>query len=361
MLLACRSTLPSSDWHDRRKRPAIIAALALSAAAHAVIGSAVWMVGGAIGGDGQAAAAKPAQAQRLADVLLVVDSPRRGAPKQQPEATPVAAPVSERKAEAVKLVSADSIRLTMPTPKPRVEQPATAPSTSKPVAVFGEGGWSGEADGQGEASPAQAEAFAGLASKGQQASSVVFVVDASGPMVSTLPAVLRQVRLSVSRLLATQTFSVVLLGEVEGDGAATRLFSDQLVAADSLYLSRLGVWLANATPRGRSNPLAGLRAAIAMRPQVVFVLSRSIARSVGGVWDQGKATTLAELDTINPRDAVTGRRPTIIKTIQFLEPDPTGIMQAIADEHGGARAGGKAGDPSEDWPNHRVMRASELR
>ena len=177
-------------------------------------------------------------------------------------------------------------------------------------------------------------------------------------MVSTLPAVLGQVRASVSRLLPTQSFSVVLFGEVEGAGPSTRSFSDHLVAADSLQQDRLKTWLASALPRGRSNPLAGLRAALAMHPQVVFVLSRSITRSVGGVWDQGKVTTLAELDALNPRDAATGKRPTLIKTIQFLEPDPTGIMQAIAEEHGSNRAASDSGPASA---SHRVMTAAELK
>src|ERR1043165_8588402 len=121
-------------------------------------------------------------------------------------------------------------------------------------------------------------------------------------------------------------------------------------------------------PVGRSNPLDGLRLALRLQPDAVFLLSRSIRRSgggtgdgtgaaavgasvgggsgggggdgrgaaaigdsVGGVWGRGKAEIMAELDKLNPKRGE--QRRVVIKAIQFLEEDPTGPMPAVGDEH----------------------------
>ncbi|MCW5766952.1 MAG: VWA domain-containing protein [Phycisphaeraceae bacterium] len=203
------------------------------------------------------------------------------------------------------------------------------------------------------AAPARSVSFGGLTASGVRARSVVYVVDASGPMVTTLPEVFAEVQRSVAALAPTQRFGVVLFRD---EGSSTRApsvltFNDRLLDAVDRQRARLGEFLSAVQPVGRSNPLDGLRAALAMRPQVIFLLSRSIARSGGGVWDLGEAATMAELDRLNPVDPATGRRPVVIKTIQFMERDPTGIMLRIAREHGD-------GDPTRD---HRVLSSKDLR
>ncbi|MBX3402996.1 MAG: hypothetical protein KF699_06220 [Phycisphaeraceae bacterium] len=188
--------------------------------------------------------------------------------------------------------------------------------------------------------------FAGLGAS--NARSVVYVVDASGPMVTSLPRVLQEVVRSAEQLSPVQKFGVVLFREAE-DGAGLELFSPVLVRATPTAKRRLAEWLSAVEPRGASNPLAGLEVALDLKPDAVFLLSRSIARSGGGVWNHGLEATLARLDELNPplrgeRGPV--RRPVLIQTIQFLDDDPTGIMQAI-----GARHGQGAG--------YRVVRRSE--
>lgn len=201
--------------------------------------------------------------------------------------------------------------------------------------------------------------FAGL--EAQQARSVVYVVDASGPMVTSLPLVLAEVRRSVAALAPTQRFSVVLFRDPameNGEGVAvdqseprTLVFEPRLVDATPRQVGRLADWLSQVTPRGRSNPLDGLRAAIALKPQVIFLLTRSIERSGGGQWELGRAKTLDELDRLNPVDPATGRRKIVIKTIQFLDHDPTGTMQSIAEAQGAGRG----------EPGYRVLTGEELR
>jgi hypothetical protein len=195
------------------------------------------------------------------------------------------------------------------------------------------------------AAPASTGAtFAGLGAR--RAESVVYVVDASGAMVSSLKFILAELERSVRGLSSAQKFAVVLFRERPDTGSHYEIFvppgfdpgSVRLVAANAANKEALARWLSTVHPAGRSNPLDGLRCGLAFKPDVVFLLSRSIKRSAGdadtaGVWGRGKADTLAELDHLNPRQ-LGGHRRVIVKAIQFLEEDPTGTMQAIGDEHG---------------------------
>jgi len=185
--------------------------------------------------------------------------------------------------------------------------------------------------------------FAGLGAS--NARSVVYVVDASGPMVTSLPRVIEELRRSIEQLSSAQKFDVVLFRSTESGGGA-EVFSPVLMRATPSAKRRLVEWLSQVSPTGASHPLAGLEAALALRPDAVFLLSRAIARSGGGVWQAGMEQTLARLEELNPPVPESGRRATLIQTIQFLEDDPTGIMQAI-----GARHGEGAG--------YRVIRRSE--
>ncbi len=198
-----------------------------------------------------------------------------------------------------------------------------------------------------------AVAFAGLTAQGEQARTVVYVIDASGPMISSLSDVFDEVNRSVGALLPTQRFGVVLFRDV-GDGQSAFVFDSELKESSARNRDSLKRWLAGVTAAGRSNPMDGLRAALALKPQVVFLLSRSITRTGGGVWDKGPQATLDELERLNPTitaaDGSKGRA-TLIKTIQFQEPDPSGVMQQIAQRHGSRSA---------DGPAYRVLKREEL-
>lgn len=192
--------------------------------------------------------------------------------------------------------------------------------------------------------------FAGMGTR--RASSVVYVVDASGAMVTSLKFVLAELERSVRNLSAAQQFQVVLFRDRAAGGGATayEVFTPPGVPADRARLihatpankAALSQWLKQVHPTGRSNPIDGLRRGLAFEPDAIFLLSRSIRRSggqlssepAGGVWGQPTSVTLAELDRLNPRSRITGERRVVIKAIQFLEEDPSGTMQAIGSEHG---------------------------
>lgn len=175
--------------------------------------------------------------------------------------------------------------------------------------------------------------FAGLGAS--SARSVVYVVDASGPMVSSLPMVLVEVFKSTLRLSSQQRFGVVIFRDfADGSRPRTESFAPVLVRATPTAKQRLGEWLKTVRPGGRSNPLSGLEHSLRLKPDAVFLLSRSIERTGGGVWENGLAETMSRLDRLNPAFA-SGRRAVLIQTIQFLEEDPSGIMQSIGMQHGG--------------------------
>jgi len=191
-------------------------------------------------------------------------------------------------------------------------------------------------------------AFGGLTA--ERALSVVYVVDCSGPMVTTLPQVLAQVQRSVEGLSTDQSFSVILFGDAgrePADPPPTEASSPALVPANAKSRAALATFLKKASPRGKSNPLDGLKAGLSMQPDVIFLFSRSITRSQGSVWGKGLRATLDELDTVNP--LIRSSRQTTIKTIQFIDDDPTMVMQTIARLHGGGVESG-----------YRVMKREEL-
>jgi hypothetical protein len=185
---------------------------------------------------------------------------------------------------------------------------------------------------------------------------VVYVVDASGPMVTSMQVVLRELERSVGALSASQKFNVVLFRAIDGQPeGGTLVFAPTLMRATPQMKMRLSEWLREVGPRGRSSPLKGLEVAIAQQPDAVFLLSRGIDRTTGGVWDLGLESTLARLEQLNPAGP-DGRRPVVIKTIQFLEDDPTGVMRAIGRAHGSARAVGIVGDAAAGDDGYRVVR-----
>lgn len=231
--------------------------------------------------------------------------------------------------------------------------------------------------------PRPVAAFAGV--RADRAARVVYAVDVSGVMVGSLPFVIEELKRCVSRLGPDQEFQVILFrdptppapdsksdaGEADEPqtptGERNPIFDgDQGTSATTLppladlyataaWVGRpktstateppamlsvsetsrksLATLLADVQSDGASNPLTGLRLALSLKPDVVFLLTRGIRRS-GTTWGPGDYQVMAALDEANPKDA-SGRRATTIRTIQFVGKDPSGLMDRIAKEHGG--------------------------
>jgi hypothetical protein len=198
------------------------------------------------------------------------------------------------------------------------------------------GGGAGSGVASGGAAAGQASVtFGGLGAA--KVSSVVYVVDCSGPMVTSLPIVLAELERSVGKLTPSQKFGVILFRRIGDEKAGGESFAPTLVRGTPSAKQLLHDWLVSVEPAGRSSPLTGLELALAMKPDAIFLLSRAIQRSDGNVWEAGLDATMSKLEQLNPmQQGLTGaRRPVLIQTIQFLDEDPTGIMQAIGQRHGG--------------------------
>lgn len=184
--------------------------------------------------------------------------------------------------------------------------------------------------------------FVGLGAS--NARDVVYVVDASGSMIGKMPGVLAELRRSVEGLSSAQRFQVIFFGPSAGSNAgfaAAKHPSDpeegvrmiRLIRATRENIGQVLAWASSVFPSGRSNPVPALETALALKPDAVFVLSTAITGL--GQWEPDREALLAQVDRLNPADPRNGRRPAVIKTIQFREQDPAGILRAIGLAHGG--------------------------
>lgn len=339
------SAVPAPHRHARFATPSVsvLVSLALHAGLLALAAAIVWRTASA--------------PSHPAANLLTLETPGDAAPAHGSPAAPapINAPATPPARPHPHEVFLESVSLPASAPDPLVGlASATNPSTTPPPASPSAGapGTISALVNQPATSAAphtatpgvsgapESVVFAGLGASSVK--SVVYVVDASGPMVTSLPMVIAEVERSVSRLSPTQKFGVIVFRRTSDASAAPAFesFSPALLRPTASARSLLHDWLKRIEPSGRSSPLAGLEAALALKPDAVFLLSRSIQRSGGGVWDQGLDATLTRLDELNPAlHGGSGRREVLIQTIQFLDDDPTGILAAIGENHGG---GGKS-------------------
>ncbi|MEM0984003.1 MAG: hypothetical protein AAGI17_08650 [Planctomycetota bacterium] len=260
----------------------------------------------------------------LADPVTPRTTPAPTPPRETQRTTAASTPAARRAASTAAREAIDRT-IAQTTPRQRTTPdtaPRPAPADPAPTAI---------------PQPPPPVRFAGAAAS--PAERTVFAVDASGAVVATWPIIADELARALGTLLPTQRAQVILFGPTDTDGnpvtAPIKTDDDGYFRATQANTNAVRRWLESTLPSGRSKPLEGLRAALALDPQAVFLLSRSITRTgPNAQWGLGREQTLAELDRLNPINPATGRRPAVIATIQFIEPDQTGLMTAIAAEHG---------------------------
>jgi hypothetical protein len=169
--------------------------------------------------------------------------------------------------------------------------------------------------------------FAG--SKGHAASRIVYVIDASGAMTASLPIVKRQLVASVAGLAPSQSYTVIVPRAGARDQRS--LFAGGMSPATAEARGELGAWLSTVQPGGGSDVVAGLAWALELEPELVYVLTYRFQRT-GVASEPSVETVLERLNELNPER--NGKRRVVIKTIQMIGEDPTGLLQAIAAQHG---------------------------
>lgn len=172
--------------------------------------------------------------------------------------------------------------------------------------------------------------FVGLSTT--NARRIVYVIDASGSMIRSLQIVLQELTRSIDALSEQQSFAIVFFQRNEAVVVPPR---NRLSPATRENKVRALEWIdENVVPSGRSNPIEALTYALDLNPDVIFLLSENITGS--GQFEVDQRDLLALLDQLNPADA-SGRRGTLINTIQFLDPDPLDTLRMIAEQHGGLK------------------------
>ena len=169
-------------------------------------------------------------------------------------------------------------------------------------------------------------------SVGGNARRLVYLVDASGSLIDTLPFVILELKRSIGQLSSQQQFTVIFF---QGD-EAVEVPPPGLKRADAEGKLRVIRWIdddsGHVTPKGLSNPIKALRQALRYRPQLLFILSDNITGQ--GRYEVDQRRLLADIQ----RENTTGTK---INTIQFLYRDKleryglTPTLQLIAERSGG--------------------------
>jgi len=339
--------------------PALRIAAGLSLLVHAALGSILLFSTHRVG---QLADAPIDGEMQTVVTLSPVDTPAsQPETKREPEPQPEPEPKPEATPEA-RQEPAPAPTPPPPAPEPLISPasgppsaPASAPSTSTPSTTAPRTTFVPKPPANAP-TPSKEIAFAGL--KAKRASRVVYVVDASGPMVSHWAWAGTQLRTSLSRLDQTQQFQVLvtrLLPAASGQSATSRMpeviaftdtEGDSLHAARPTIIANAVVWLGNQRIRGAPDPLPGLARALTLKPDLILLLSHSFEQGLSANVGRTKEAVLAELDRLNPRQS-DGRRSVVIKTVQLGGDDPTGLLQAIAMEHGDGPGSYHAVTPAE--------------
>jgi len=200
--------------------------------------------------------------------------------------------------------------------------------------------------------------FSGLGAS--EAREIVYVVDASGSMLTTFPNVVAELRRSIQALHPMQRFAVLLFRAFPGASGPAYIRPDYPpgvnapVLVDATREAKRAVfrWLANVNPGGRSNPIDAIETALRLRPDAIFVLSSGATDPalLGMTPDE----LMARLETLNPGSPEA--RPVTIKTIQLLDRDPMELMRRIGRAHGGEDGYRFIASPSFDAPEQEPRR-----
>lgn len=159
------------------------------------------------------------------------------------------------------------------------------------------------------------------------ASRIVYLVDASGSMVDTMPVIQHELQRAVANLRPDQRFSVIFFAD------------DRLVEAPPVGMKTAGTealarvirWLdpqaGTVIPHGKPEPASAIRRALAYQPDAIILLSDGLTDMNHGLAERAGLIELVQA-------ANTAR--TTFHTVQLRQPDPLasetrhGTLEAIS-------------------------------
>ena len=174
--------------------------------------------------------------------------------------------------------------------------------------------------------------FMGLDAIG--ATKIVYVVDASGSMLTHFSSILNELKRSLSELHTSQSFGIIFF---QLDKAIVVPPENKLQPAEIANINQAFSWIAKSghvIPCCSSNPIAAINAAFELNPDTIYLLSENIKGA--GHHEISEVDLLEELMRLNPIvDLETEGRAVQINCIQYLTQEPGGTMQRIGAIHGG--------------------------
>jgi len=162
---------------------------------------------------------------------------------------------------------------------------------------------------------------------GGNARKIVYLVDASGSLIDTLPFVLKELKDSIAGLVDEQQYTVIFFQAGEPIEAPPTGWKSATPENKRRTFEFIRLESGNIVPRGKTDPIKALRLAMRYKPELMFILSDNITGR--GQYEVGREDLLRFLNEVN-KD-----RKTTINTIQFLYPDPLNTLTDIAKEHRG--------------------------
>ena len=144
-------------------------------------------------------------------------------------------------------------------------------------------------------------------------SRVVYLIDASGSLLDTMPFVTHQLKESIRELADDQFFTVIFFQQndmIEVPPVGMKKASE---SAKQRAIDWVDLGSGNVIPQGRANPMGAITKTLRYKPQLVVLLSDNITGH--GRYEINQEHLLAEIKKANTAG-------TKINTIQFIYPDP---------------------------------------
>ena len=163
---------------------------------------------------------------------------------------------------------------------------------------------------------------------GGNAKRIVYLVDASGSLIDTLPFVILELKRSIGQLSEKQTFTVFFFS---GSGVI-EIVPPRMQRADDRVKRERITWMdssrGNVIPLGSGDASKALEQALQYKPQLLYLLSDNITGE--GIYEKDQRRLLKSI-------AESNKTGTKINTIQFIYPDklPQGTLELIAKGTGG--------------------------
>jgi len=204
--------------------------------------------------------------------------------------------------------------VTVPTPKTdTVVNPDPVEVETEAFALSGVGGATSNPFGDLELT---GELSVGFMGSGGNAKSIVFVIDASGSLVAAYPDIIKELKRSIQQLSPQQTFHVIFFTGLQNRPVYAMKKSKGMFRGTADEKASVAAWVDvdahNVEPGSQGDPVAAIKAALKLDPELVYLLSDNITGQ--GKYEIDRADLIRQIRLAN-------RKSTVINTIQFFYPD----------------------------------------